>query len=255
MSTSVRVQVLTAGEFALHLCGLLLVAGLAWVAGSNGWDERIAAHFYNATQSGFPLRDNWIMKTLLHDGGKELPVLAALVLLGTRVHGHSPRSRWHASRHDRAYALAVLLVSVSIAGLLKDHTPMQCPWSLDAFGGAQPHHSLAAWLHGLVPADARAGHCWPSGHAAGAFGLAGLYFVARQRGHVTAMPWLIAVLGWGLLSGWVQVARGAHFMSHVLWSAALCWATALTLLPAIARTSRAHASARTDDITILSRQS
>jgi membrane-associated PAP2 superfamily phosphatase len=32
-----------------------------------------------------------------------------------------------------------------------------------------------------------------------------------------------AVLGVGLLLGWTQLVRGAHFPSHMLWSAWLCW--------------------------------
>lgn len=255
MQTTGRVQHLASGELALHVAAVMLVAGIALLSGSNGWDEGIAAYFFDVARAGFPLRDTWVMKTLLHDGGKELPVLTALALLGARVHGHSPHSRWHASRHDLAYALAVLLVSAGIAGLLKGATPMQCPWSITGFGGSQPHHSLTDWLHGLVPAGAHPGHCWPSGHAAGAFGLAGLYFIARQRGHAAALPWLAAVLGWGLLSGWVQVARGAHFVSHVLWSAVLCWTTALAMLPVLVRAGRTATPCENDILSPLSQQS
>jgi hypothetical protein len=34
---------------------------------------------------------------------------------------------------------------------------------------------------------------------------------------------LLAVLAAGALFGWAQLARGAHFPSHTLWSAWLCW--------------------------------
>ena len=30
-------------------------------------------------------------------------------------------------------------------------------------------------------------------------------------------------LGFGLLFGWARLARGAHFPSHTMWSAWLCW--------------------------------
>ena len=36
--------------------------------------------------------------------------------------------------------------------------------------------------------------------------------------------WLAGVCVTGLLFGWAQLARGAHFASHTLWSAWLCWA-------------------------------
>jgi membrane-associated PAP2 superfamily phosphatase len=34
---------------------------------------------------------------------------------------------------------------------------------------------------------------------------------------------LAATLGFGLLFGWAQLVRGAHFPSHTMWSAWLCW--------------------------------
>jgi membrane-associated PAP2 superfamily phosphatase len=37
------------------------------------------------------------------------------------------------------------------------------------------------------------------------------------------MVLLTAILVLGALFGWAQLARGAHFASHTLWSAWLCW--------------------------------
>ena len=36
---------------------------------------------------------------------------------------------------------------------------------------------------------------------------------------------LVAALPAGLLLGWAQQLRGAHYLSHTLWSAWICWAT------------------------------
>ena len=41
--------------------------------------------------------------------------------------------------------------------------------------------------------------------------------------------WLRAALATGLLFGLAQQLRGAHFMSHTLWSAWVCWMMAWTL--------------------------
>jgi membrane-associated PAP2 superfamily phosphatase len=34
---------------------------------------------------------------------------------------------------------------------------------------------------------------------------------------------LLGVLAFGSLFAWAQMARGAHYPSHSLWSAWLCW--------------------------------
>jgi membrane-associated PAP2 superfamily phosphatase len=41
-----------------------------------------------------------------------------------------------------------------------------------------------------------------------------------------ARLWLACAVAAGLLLGLVQQWRGAHFMSHTVWSAAVCWAVA-----------------------------
>ena len=41
---------------------------------------------------------------------------------------------------------------------------------------------------------------------------------------VLAQAALAAVWLLGGLFGWAQMARGAHFLSHTLWSAWACWA-------------------------------
>lgn len=218
-------------EMAAHVVFIALLASLAWLAGARGWDEAVSAHYFSVRLQAFPLRDAWLFKSLLHDIGKQVPLIVAVLLLCMRVHGHFARSQWHEWRHDVLYALAVLAVSTAIAGALKGTAPIYCPWSLEEYGGGMAHYSLAGWLAGQIPPDARAGHCWPSGHAAGAFGLIGLYFMARARRHQAAVPLLALVVAWGAVCGWAQIARGAHFVSHVLWSCVLCWMISLSLLP------------------------
>ena len=56
------------------------------------------------------------------------------------------------------------------------------------------------------------------------FAFIALYFVWRQSQPVRARLWLLYALGTGLAYGTAQVLRGAHFVSHVAWSAWLCWA-------------------------------
>jgi len=96
-----------------------------------------------------------------------------------------------------------------------------CPWELTDFGGLAHYAS-----HWSVRPDGGAGRCFPAGHAASGFTFVGGYFAFRHSDARTARLWLVGALAAGLALGLAQQWRGAHFMSHTLWSAAVCWATA-----------------------------
>ena len=49
------------------------------------------------------------------------------------------------------------------------------------------------------------------------------YFGLRQSGAPSASTWLACALLAGLVLGLSQQMRGAHFMSHTLWTAWLSW--------------------------------
>jgi membrane-associated PAP2 superfamily phosphatase len=54
----------------------------------------------------------------------------------------------------------------------------------------------------------------------------GGYFAFNASCQRLARQWLAAALAAGMVLGLAQQWRGAHFMSHTLWSAAVCWAVA-----------------------------
>ena len=102
--------------------------------------------------------------------------------------------------------------------------PCCCPWDLREFGGAARHVSHWSGL-----ADGGAGHCFPAGHAATGFSFFAGYFAFRRTDRRQALAWLAAAGFSGLLLGLGQQWRGAHFMSHTLWSGVVCWCTALAI--------------------------
>ena len=54
----------------------------------------------------------------------------------------------------------------------------------------------------------------------------GGWFWLRDRAPRAATVWLCAALLAGTALGLAQQIRGAHFMSHTLWTAWLCWTVA-----------------------------
>ena len=201
-----------------------LAALLAW--DFSGGDLATAHWFGNL--HGFALRDTWWAGTLVHDGGRLAAwvLLAALVVAAVHAQagarpgakpGVSPGAA--PSRAERWRWIGVILVCVLAVPALKRFSATSCPYELAEFGGVARY--VSHWALGVR--DGGPGHCFPSGHAVAAFAFFGLYFMWRGHDPRRARLWLAGVLGVGVLFGGAQLARGAHYPSHTLWSAWLCW--------------------------------
>jgi membrane-associated PAP2 superfamily phosphatase len=204
---------------ALVLLGLL-VPLLAWdLSGADLW---LSA--WMGGQEGFPLRQAGTWATTLHEVGRWLSALALGALL---LDAAWPRPPWR--RHDAAPALhrrwiALATVATLLAvPALKRFSTTSCPWDVADFGGSVPW--VPHWL--LTLTDGGPGHCFPSGHAVAAFAFLVPALAWRRQGHERGTAALWVVLTLGTLFGGVQLLRGAHYLSHVLWSAWLCAALAV----------------------------
>jgi membrane-associated PAP2 superfamily phosphatase len=188
-----------------------LVTLLWWEA--SGWDLVVAGWYGDAR--GFALRDAWLTRTVLHDGARVLSglALAWVAVLAWRGDGSTM------ARPQRLAWLGAVLAALIAVPALKRLSLTSCPSELDPFGGRFDY--VPHWL--LTVADGGPGHCFPSGHAVAAFAFLPLYFQWRDERPRLALAVLATVLGLGALLGWAQLARGAHFPSHTLWSAWLCW--------------------------------
>lgn len=200
---------------AACLGGLLVLLG--WDA--SGLDLAVGRWFGDA--HGFALRDHWLFSTVLHQGGRA----AAFVLAGGLV---IQLLRPGQDRARIAWLLGTAVGGMLLVSVLKHHSLSSCPWDLQAFGGPATH--VSHWLWGL--ADGGPGRCFPAGHASAAFAWLAGWFAWRDRQPARARAWLVGALVAGLLLGLGQQVRGAHFTSHTLWTAWICWtwAWACTLL-------------------------
>ena len=211
----------TALPAAASFLGLLLLLG--WDA--SGLDLAAARWFGDA--HGFALRDHWLFSTVLHQGGRA----AAFVLAGGLAF------KLLLPGEDRARIAWLLATAVSgmlLVSLFKHESLSSCPWDLQPFGGPAAH--VSHWLWGLR--DGGPGHCFPAGHASAAFAWLAGWFAWRDTEPRRARAWLAGALAAGFLLGVAQQVRGAHFASHTLWTAWLCWTWAWAcslLLPEGAR--------------------
>jgi membrane-associated PAP2 superfamily phosphatase len=201
--------------------GIALIALLAVVGWDvSGGDWAVAQHYGSAV--GFAAR-RAVWAETLHDAGRWLAGLAWLALLVSALWP----SRSTQARNTTALAAAGVLIAALLVATIKHRSATECPWSLQAFGGGQAYVSHWVWTTTSAP-----GGCFPSGHASAAFAFLPVAVLWRHQHPRGARFVLWASVLLGLAFGWLQVMRGAHFVSHVLWAAWLCWlvATALPLL-------------------------
>ena len=233
MTASTLLPLRRLGAFTLLLLALLL----AWDA--SGLDLPLARLFGDA--QGFAWRDQPAFVLLAHTLPRwaSSALLLALAFGALRPWGFlralAPRDRWQ-------LVLAIALAMAAIT-LFKRASSTSCPWDLAEFGGTLAH--VSHWLWGMR--DGGAGHCFPAGHASAAFAyLAGWFVLRRSVARAVAMRWLAAALAAGLLLGLAQQVRGAHYMSHTLWTAWICWTVGLALeglarwLPAAGQPAAVH---------------
>jgi membrane-associated PAP2 superfamily phosphatase len=122
-------------------------------------------------------------------------------------------------------SLALTLAPATVS-LLKSASPRSCPYDLVEYGGHAPRLGLLE----AAPPGAFPGRCFPSGHASAGFCLLAFYFAGRALGSQGLMrAGLWGGLAAGMLFGFARIAQGAHFLSHNLWSALVCWLVILGL--------------------------
>jgi membrane-associated PAP2 superfamily phosphatase/protein-S-isoprenylcysteine O-methyltransferase Ste14 len=195
---------------------LACVVLLTWDA--SGTDMALA-HLAGGA-NGFPWRESWLATAVLHDGLRMLSwACTGWVLLSLVWPIGILRS---ITRSERLWLLSVLVLSTLLVSGMKRWSLTSCPWDLAEFGGIAVH--VSHWHWGI--ADGGPGHCFPGGHASGGFAFVAGAFVLHRSRPAAARAWMTGAILLGLAMGLGQQWRGAHFMSHTLWSAWLCWACA-----------------------------
>lgn len=185
-------------------------------------DHTVAGLFAGTGQQGFPLRHAYLTEFVLHDIAQTvMKVVIVLLLLAWMACWLGDRlARW---RRPLGYLVLTALVSVALVNLGKRLSNIDCPWSLQDFGGKRAYYNLFE----TKPDDAPVGRCFPGGHSSSGFALFGLFFLARRRRPPRALPGLLPAILLGGVFAVDQWARGAHFPSHDLTTAYLCWLIAL----------------------------
>lgn len=214
---------------------LLVFAALTLTSLGMDLDRRLADLLYGLEGHRWQLRHAFVTDTLIHETGRAVSVLAWIGALVAWI-ASCMRERWAHLRWPLGYLLVATALAAILVAWFKSWSNMDCPWDLVRYGGSRPYVSL----FGMRPVGLSRGACFPAGHASSGYAWLSLYFFLWTV--KPGMRWLglLAGLGLGLLFGVSQQLRGAHFLSHDLWSLGICWASALSVhlaFPAHPRTA------------------
>lgn len=196
-------------QFIYLSLSFILLWRLFPVAGSL---DLYLIQLWMSASGDFFLRQNWYLDTLNHHYVKNILIAVYFSFLVLFLASFKLKSLY-AMRWRYAYFFIVVILSTSLIGVLKSQSEHACPWNM-----ISPQQHSYAWIF-----NKSKGHCFPGGHAATGFALMVGYFVYRTSDRKRALFYLMASLILGFLMGWAQMMRGAHFLSHNLWTGWCIW--------------------------------
>lgn len=172
--------------------------------------------YFDPVSQSFPWKNSWFAKDLMHGYVKNALMLPGIgIIIFCVLDYFRPSQKIHPLLRVRLQfvALSATIIPALIAAL-KSRSASHCPWDIVKYGGHYPHLNL---FESLPPAM-KAGHCFPAGHTSTGLWLAA--FCVFWLPHAPRKALVVFGLGLsvGFVLGWVQQMRGAHFLSHTLWS-------------------------------------
>lgn len=209
---------------ALYLL-LYFAVLIAFVGQYTDIDLRLADAMFRVADRVFPWKDNWFATVFMHRWVKYFLIVAGVSSLGLLIADFYRSSRWLNYDTRKRFAVVALsfIVVPAVISMLKSQSIHHCPWDLQRYGGYAPYLRL----FDALPEGIKAGHCFPAGHASSGLWLAAFFvFWLPGRPRMACFMFMTGLLP-GLMLGWVQQLRGAHFLTHTLWSA---WIASLLIV-------------------------
>lgn len=196
--------------FRLFALIVVYLTGMLWLHGGLPWDDAIENWFFTSPCNLPEPRDCWLISKThpgftfwLHTVPRILAWGGGSISAIALVAGYYlPRLRPY-RRHFLLVLIGIAATSALIA-IMKQFTGHYCPGQLLRYGG----------MVGDVVLQHPAPRCFPAGHPAPGWGLLVLCFTPVSRSWRRFGFWGGIAFG-GTLS-FVQMARGEHFLSHIL---------------------------------------
>lgn len=195
---------------------VLSCAFLVWMQLSSTLDLAVEYWYFDTASQSFPWKNSWFAKDFMHGYLKNaLTMLGLAIIAFCAIDFVWPSKKICAAFRVKLRFIALSAITIpALIAYLKSLSAAHCPWDVEQYGGIYPHIGLLDSL----PSSLKAGHCFPAGHASTGLWLAA--FCVCWLPHAPRKAFLVFALGLGIgfVMGWVQQMRGAHFLSHTLWS-------------------------------------
>ena len=174
--------------------------------------------YFNPVSNTWPFQKLFITTDLLHSGGRRFLVLLAILNL-LAIGASCFVGALQPYRKHLVFLLVAGLTGPAIVSGLKSITHIYSPWDLQIYGGTMPH----VLLFDAVPPGAPVGHGFPGGHSSSGFAYLSLYFLLTTMKHPYRWYGLLFPVSVGAIFSITQEIRGAHFLSHDVFSFVICW--------------------------------
>lgn len=217
---------------------------LSSIALSTGWDLLLADLAFDFSSKTFPMRHAWTAEVFNHVILKRLFTAMALGFLVAVAWDLASPRQWSWLRRFQLRVIALSAIAIpAVISFAKLQSDSHCPWDLTRYGGTEPYVRLFE----SMPAGVTAGHCMPAGHASSALWMISLaiLFVPYRLVYAAGALGFFLLLGFGV--GWMQQLRGAHFLTHTLWSMWIALATLVAIILVVDRWPQRQAQVRSKD--------
>jgi membrane-associated PAP2 superfamily phosphatase len=188
-----------------------------------GVDRKLADSIYLAGGHSWAWQNNFWLQKIIHNGGRSCSIGLELIILAFYLLSFL-NAELKKNRKILVYLLVSVIISTCLVSLLKHALHLSCPWEFSIYGGDLDYLSRFSqlWL-------ANGEGCFPAGHASAGYTwiclfFVGVHFKSRWRWLGLFIPLIV-----GLVFGFAQQLRGAHFISDDVWTLTLCWVTAAWL--------------------------
>ncbi len=187
-------------------------------------DLRLQDHFYDfAAKKWLVDAHEPTLRLLFYTGPKAAIFIFAGGLIGICLAPEIFRKRFippGVARRELIVVIATLITAPSLIAVGKATTNVFCPYEIHHYDGKFPYRPVCE-SYPATDLPAKRGRGFPAGHASGGFALLSLAGLGSSR----RGRWIGASIGLGLgsLMGAYQMFKGAHFLSHTVVTAIICW--------------------------------
>jgi len=193
---------------AFFISGLIFLI-LAFLIQFTDIDLFISNVFYLREEKQFILQSNdW--GRILHDYPKYLSILIGLTFVFQALSLMIKNKKIFSFSNKQIYFVSLMFFMVPLViNALRHFSLMHCPRDLIIYGGMYDYLRI----FDTAPMDWQSGQCSPSAHAGSFLPLVSIVFIMRYK--ISTLLIMYALI---FLLTSVQILRGAHFFSHIVFS-------------------------------------